>query len=159
MEARECSVAYDSNRRSELRKHRWNFSIKRTILAPDAVAPSFDFAYAFTLPSDCLRVLLPADPLCDWVLEGRKILTNASDVLNLRYVADITDVTQWDASFYDATAISTAIDICERLTNSATKKATLDREYESAIAQAKRMNAFERIPTFPVDDSLWLVRL
>ena len=31
-EARQCNIAYDSNRRSELRKHDWNFAIKYTHL-------------------------------------------------------------------------------------------------------------------------------
>ena len=83
-EARACSVAYDSNRRDELRKHRWNFATQRAVLAPDSTAPAFDFDYAFTLPSDCLRVIRPNTYDLDWVVEGRKILTNDSDTLYLR---------------------------------------------------------------------------
>jgi len=76
-EARACNLAYDSNRRSELRKHYWNFATKRIQLAPDSASPAFDYAYQFTLPTDCVRVILPNDPYLDWVIEGRKILTNS----------------------------------------------------------------------------------
>jgi len=158
-EARQCNIAFDSNRRSELRKHRWNFAIKRAALAPDSEAPSFDYTYAFTLPSDCLKVLLPHDYACDWVVEGKKILTNDSDVLNLRYIADITDATQWDPTFYDMLSISLALDICEPLTNSSAKVNTLQALYKDAQAEARRNNAFEVLPPEGADDSFWIVRL
>jgi hypothetical protein len=158
-EARQCVVAYDSNRRAELRKHRWNFATKRAVLAPDAEAPAFDYTYQFTIPADCLRVLLPADATCDWVLEGRKILSNQSTVLYLRYVSDITDVTQWDAAFYDLVAVSMAMDMCETLTNSASKMGRLQDEYRHSLAEARKSNAFEQLPQSGPDDSLWLVRL
>ena len=59
-EARACSIQYDSNRRSELRRHPWNFAITRVVLAPDSSAPvDKNYTYQFTLPSDCLRVVLP----------------------------------------------------------------------------------------------------
>ncbi len=159
LEARQCTIAFDSNRRSELRKHKWNFAVKRKVLAPDTTAPEFDYLYAFTLPSDCLRVLLPQDAYCDWVLEGRKILTNDSDTLNLRYISDVTDITQWDSAFYDLAAISLAIDVCEKVTNSTQKKMTLDQEYKEAVAQARKANAFENLPADGPADSFWLVRL
>lgn len=158
-EARQCSIAFDSNRRSELRKHRWNFAVKRAVLAPDADAPAFDYTYQFTLPSDCLKILLPHDYACDWVVEGRKILSNDSAVLNLRYIADITDATQWDPTFYDVLAISLAIDICEPLTNSSAKKNTLEMDYKEVLAEARRNNAFEVLPPEGADDSFWIVRL
>lgn len=157
MEARQCTITYDSNRRSELRKHRWNFATKRVQLTPDLVAPVFDYAYQFTLPSDCLRVLLPRDADLDWVLEGRKILTNNGDgVLNLRYISDVTDVTQWDAAFYDMVAVAMSIDMCEALTNSTRKKESLDREYREAVIEAKSANAFEQMSADPPDDTFVL---
>lgn len=157
-EARQCSIAYDSNRRSELRKYRWNFATTRAVLAPDADAPAFDYLYQFTLPTDCLRILLPRDADLDWVVEGRKILSNDSSILNLRYVSDVTDVTQWDANFYDLVSISMAMDMCEALTNSTGKKAALEREYADTVAAAKTSNAFERLSAeFPAD-GFWLAR-
>lgn len=158
-EARACSVAYDSNRRDELRKHPWAFAVKRAVLAPDSTAPAFDFTYAFTLPSDCLRVLRPATSNLDWMIEGRKILTNDGTTLNLRYIADITDAAQWDSSFYNVVAAALAIDICERLTQSNQKKAGLTSDYNDAVRLARRMNAFETGPVDAADDNWLLARL
>jgi hypothetical protein len=158
-EARACSVAYDSNRRDELRKHPWNFAITRVVLAPDATAPAFDFKYQFTLPSDCLRVLRSADYDLDWKIEGRKILSNNSSTLYLRYISDITDPTQWDSSFYNVVAGALAIDICEKLTQSNTKKQMLIQQYEGDVRMARRMNAFESGPEDAADDLWWIARL
>lgn len=160
MEARQCTVAYDSNRRSELRKYKWNFAINRAALAPDAEAPAFGYTYAFTIPSDCLRVILGNDVDLDWVIEGRKILTNRSNngVLYLRYIADIVDVPTWDSVFYDIMAIAMAMDMCEALTNSTSKKQALAQEYTQAIETAKRNNAFETMPAESPDDPYWTVR-
>lgn len=169
-EARACNEQYDSNRRSELRKHPWNFAIKRVVLAADTDAPAFEFDYAFTLPSDCLRVLIPKDNSLDWVIEGGKILTNwssspvtgasTSDAvsLSLRYVADIDDVGLFDTAFYDALTLSLAMDICEKITNSTAKKQALGEEYKAAISEARRSDALENLPEDPPDDDWWTAR-
>lgn len=157
-EARACSVAYDSNRRDEIRKHPWNFAIARAVLAPDSTAPLFDYNYQFTLPSDCLRVLRSSDYDLDWKIEGRKILTNNDTVLYVRYLADITDATQWDATFYNVVAGALAIDICEKLTQSNTKKQMLVQQYHEDVRMARRMNAFESGPESGPDDLWWIAR-
>lgn len=157
-EARACSVAFDSNRRDELRKHNWNFAIARTVLAPDAIAPAFDYDYQFTLPSNCLRVLRPSTYELDWKIEGRKILTNDGDVLYLTYIQDVEDAAQWDPSFYNVIAAALAVDICERLTQSNTKKQLLMEEYRLAVNMARRVDAFEAGPTDPADDGWWMAR-
>lgn len=169
-EARACAVAFDSNRRDELRKHIWNFAKKRIVLAPDAAAPAFGYAYQFTLPSDCLRVLLPNDPTLDWVVEGNKILTNFASspedlgttstgtALGLQYVADITDVALWDASFYNVFAVSLALDICEELTQSNQKKQLLQEDYKDAVRMARGVDAIEKLPADAPTPDILLVR-
>ena len=162
VEALACAVAFDSNRRDELRKHVWKFATKRAQLAPDVKAPLFDDTYAFSLPSDCLRIVFPADPDLDWKLEGRKIITSYGSgngaVLNLRYVADITDCTQWDSSFYNVFAISLALDLVEALTQSTGKKSSLAYDYRDAIMQARAADAFETMPQQSADSSWLTVR-
>lgn len=158
-EARACRKAFDSNRRAELRKHPWKFAIKRIVLAPDSAAPAFDYLYRFTLPSDCVRVLFPRDYTLDWVVEGRSILTNfGGGVLNLRYISDIEDATLWDPAFYDMVAISLALDLVETLTTSTGKKQLLEEDYEDAVTEAKKANAFEMLPAAPSDSSFVTVR-
>lgn len=166
-EARACVVCYDSNRRAELRKYVWRFALMRARLAPDSDTPAFDYQYQFTLPADCLRVLPPDnDPSCDWSVEGRKVLTNypatssdgASPVLNLRYIGDVTDATQFDSAFYDVMSLSLASDLCEKLTQDAQKKAVIDREYATAVALARQTSAYEMIPQAGTDSGWLLAR-
>lgn len=154
-EARACSVAYDSNRRDELRKYRWRFALRRIVLAPDAETPAFDYQYQFTMPSDCLRILFPANFNSDWVLEGKKILTNDGNILNLRYISDVTDVTLFDSSFYNAVTGALAIDICERLTQSTTKKQLAMAQYKEDIAAARLSDSFE-INYIDSAEDLWM---
>lgn len=153
--AKACNRAYEPVRRAELRKHRWNFAIRRRQLAADTEAPAFDFARQFTLPGDCLRFFPPRDS-CDWTPEGNKILTDDASPLPLRYVADVTDPNTFDVLFVEALAARLALDICEKITGSSTKKADAREAYAEAIAEAKRANAFEQpAMEFPVDS--WLL--
>lgn len=169
-EARSCNVAYDSNRRSELRKYRWNFAKKRVVLAPDASAPAFGYSYQFTLPTDCLRLLIPKDSSLDWQVEGGKILTNSvqspygganttGTALSLVYIADITDPSLWDPTFFDMVTIAMAIDMVDDLTQSNTKKQLLQQDYKDAKDAARVANAFEVLPADAPDDYWWEVRL
>lgn len=158
-EARQCASAWEGCRRSELRAHRWNFAIRRAVLAPDSSAPAFDFTFQFTLPTDCLRILRPSDYALDWVIEGRKILTNSGDKLQLRYIADIENPALWDSLFYDLTAVAVAEAICESVTGSTDKLKILNERRKGLIQEARRTNAFEQMPTSAPEDDYWVARL
>lgn len=146
-ERRAISRCYTMLRDRELRAHNWNFSIKRAVLAPSSVAPLFEFAKAFPLPADCLRPLPPARDV-DWTIEyhegSKHILTNEGTVIYLRYVSRVTDETQFDPLFADMLACKIAWHCCEEITQSNQKKADIEREYDKAKADAKRINAFEQ---------------
>ena len=146
-ERRAISRCYTMLRDRELRAHNWNFSIRRKVLAPSSVAPLFEFAKAFPLPSDCLRPLPPSRDV-DWTIEyhegSKHILTNEGTVIYLRYVSRITDETLFDPLFADMLACKIAWHCCEEITQSNQKKADIEKEYKDAKAEAKRMNAFEQ---------------
>lgn len=156
---RACRAAYDIVRRSELRKHYWRFAIKRVTLSPVVGFTSEDYTYAFQLPSDYLRMIKPRDPYNDIQLEGNRILTNLSNVFHLRYIADITDPTAFDVNFSEMLSCAMAIEMCEELTQSNSKKADIKDDYKTAKSEAKMLNAFETIPAEPEDDSWLLARL
>lgn len=126
-ERRAITRCYTMLRDRELRAHSWNFSIKRAVLAPSSVAPAFEFAKAFPLPSDCLRPLPPARDV-DWTIEyhngSKHILTNEGTVIYLRYVSRVTDETQFDPLFADMLACKIAWHCCEEITQSNQKKRT-----------------------------------
>lgn len=146
-ERRAISRCYTMLRDRELRAHNWNFSIKRAVLAPSSVVPAFEFAKAFPLPSDCLRPLPPARDV-DWTIENhngsKHILTNEGTVIYLRYVSRVIDETQFDPLFAEMLACKIAWHCCEEITQSNQKKADIEREYDKAKVDAKRINAFEQ---------------
>lgn len=146
--ARECAACYEELRDAELRAHTWGFAIKRVQLAADTSAPVFGPANSFTLPADFLR-LLPVDPEDltnseDWRIEGRKLLTNDSAPLNLRYIYQCEDANEMDALFRESLASRIAYELCEKITQSNQKKQAAANDYKRAINEAKRVNAIEK---------------
>ncbi|SOD41316.1 hypothetical protein [Nitrosovibrio sp. Nv4] len=160
--ARSINNCYELVRDRELRAHKWNFAVKRTTLAPDATAPDFDFGYAFTLPSDCLRILPPSRHGLDWKIENHggsaAILTNDGDTLEILYISSVEDPTVFDPLFVDAFAAKLAWHICEELTQSNQKKADAFNEYKMAIREARQANAFENISEDAPEDPWLAVR-
>jgi len=150
-----------------LRAHLWAFSRHRVQLAQMTETPPFDYAAQYPLPTDCLRVLAagnapgngPAPQHPPWVIEGRRILINHSGPLPLLYVRRVEDPNLFDALFKQALACQLALDACERLTQSNTKKEALARELERIIITARRTNAIERPAVRPFDDTWLAARL
>lgn len=163
--ARAMNRAYDSVKLSELRKHVWNFSIKRASLPANATPPIFGMGNYFDLPGDFLMLaggdqnyaISPvetsgAPAITDWQIEGNQIASNQTGPLQIRYVsADITE-SLFDVSFAEALSAALAGNTCEEITQSNTKIQVIGNIYADAIKQAKRRNAFENRPAMsPVD--------
>lgn len=170
--ARVISSLWDVVRDAELRARNWNFSVSRTSLAALAAAPSWGFDYQYQLPTDCLRVLqvdeyFPGPSMSDyrnrseavWSIEGRKILTDLAAPLKIRYIARVEDTGSWDAAFNEVFACRLAVEICERITQSNTKRDLAWNEYNEAINFAVRADAIENPPEPLPDDSWMLSRL
>lgn len=156
--ARDCNACYEAMRELELRKHRWRFAIERASLAADSTEPAFGYDNRFLLPSDCLRVIEP-DPdqndNKDWQIEGRYILTDWEAPLEIRYIKNVTDVSQHDALFDEVLACRIAIQLCEVRTQSQSKKEDVKQQYRDALSEARRVNAMESIPQEAETDD-WL---
>lgn len=160
--ARAVNAAFETLKEAELREHPWNFAIKRVQLAAETTAPPFGRARYFQLPSDFLRIL-PPDPEynmndLDWQIEGRLIATNDSAPLDVRYIYNVTDPNTMDVLFRECFAARIAMELCEELTQSNTKKAAAEADYDNAIAKAKRTNAIERVAAKPPEDTWVTVR-
>lgn len=174
--ARACALAYPIVRQSELRKYDWNFAIERASLAADVPAPTWGRENSFTLPDDYIKLTnsYPEDMVSDnstvgvsvaftaffngmkdWVIEGKKIVTNDSAPLYVRYIKDVTDTSQWDALFVDVMANALAYEICEEITQSNTKKDSIEKSYKNSIEEAKKASSIEVAPAEAPQDS-WI---
>ena len=150
---RACDVCYEPLRDAALRAHPWSFAVKRVSLAADTIPPAFGFDLAYSFPTDALRILLPKDHTTDWTVEGRKILTDWAAPLEIRYVAQVIDPNTMDPLFREALSCWMALEMCEELTQSNTKKAGIKDDLKDILAEARRTNAIERIPVESPDDS------
>lgn len=157
--ARAVNLCYSYIRDAELRAHPWNFAIKRASLAADATAPAFGYSYAYTLPSDCLRLLPPDVEVNynshDWQIEGRKIMTNDGAPLEIRYIKREEDPNQYDSLFVECLSSKIAVELCEKLTQSNTKGQAARDDYVRGIREARKLNAFENISAVEQTDT-WI---
>jgi hypothetical protein len=148
--AEHCRRAFDHTRRLCLRDYDWNFAIRRAILTAAEAAPAFDWGYSYPLPEDCLRVLSVnqrpgGTRLTDYAVEGRSILTNSAEC-RVRYVADATDVTDWDSVFcsYFAYRLAAAIAPSLRLDPQAGQQ--MEQMAAAIRDQAREADAVESQP-------------
>lgn len=160
--ARACNGCYEHCKDSELEKHPWRFAISRAELAADGTAPDWGRSNSFALPSDFLRLMndYPEDNSLsvDYEIEGRKILSDMDAPLYIRYIKRVTDPNEMHTLFREALACAMAIQMCEALTQSNTKKDSLISDYKNAINEAKRKNAIENISAEPPIDPYISVR-
>ena len=159
--ARSMNVAFAPVRDAELRRYRWSFAIKRATLAADSSQTEWGDWNRFTLPADYLYLIRDDETgqAVDWRIEsdadGTYIITADSAPLYIRYVARIEDPNFYDPLFIEALACKLAVETCEEIKQSTSKKESLKADYDFAISEARRVAAIEKPShAFPEDD--WL---
>lgn len=159
---RAVNAAFEVLKQAELRKHPWNFAIKRASIAASATSPLFTKSNSFPLPSDFLRLLAPDEEdnfnYRDWQIEGGGIVTDDDAPLEIRYIYNVTDPNEMDVLFREALAMKIAQELAEEITQSNQKKAEAQQAYKEAIAEARRVNAFERVSQSEPQDEWITVR-
>jgi len=147
--ARLCNQRYEPVRNRVFRSHAWNCLTKRVQLAQDTTAPVVEYSYAYTLPSDCLRVLKihtgVTDSIAsdiDYKVEGRKVKTNEGTVY-LVYVALVTDPNEYDVYLQEAISHQLAADIAYAVTNNATLANNYMERADERLREARFIDATE----------------
>jgi hypothetical protein len=167
--AREINAIFEIRRNRLLRSFNWSFAMKRTQLSALSDAPSWGYALQYQLPADCLRVVQVNDlwnipGLSDFMggpdeepyrIEGRTIVTDFTAPLKIRYVRKVTNTEEFDACFTEVFAYDLAVEACESITQSNTKKQDLKDGRRTEIVEAIRANAIELPPQVVPDDS-WI---
>lgn len=125
-----CGNLWPQVRDDMLRKHTWPFARVRVLLAPEATAPAFDWAYSFLLPGDWLRTLQVGKrgQAVRYEHAGKRILADDAS-LPLVYISTSDDPVAWDSTFCDLVCA----EMCARLAYPITQSASL--------AQMKRAEA------------------
>ena len=114
--ARLCNQRYTQVRDGVFRSHPWNCLQKRIELAADTTAPAWGFSFAYTLPSDCLRLLRILDYDSNYKVEGRKILSNTSS-MKILYVSRVTDANEYDELLRETLSAALGADIAFGVTS------------------------------------------
>ena len=147
--ARLCNQRYEPVRNRVFRSHAWNCLHKRIQLAQNSTAPVIEYDYAYTLPSDCLRVLKihngSTDSIAtslDYKLEGRNIVTDESTIY-LIYIALDTDPNNYDSYLREAISHQLAADICYAVTNNATLAKNYMERADERLREARFIDATE----------------
>ena len=147
--ARLCNQRYEPVRNRVFRSHAWNCLTKRVQLAQDSTAPVIEYAHAYTLPTDCLRVLKihtgATDSIAsniDYAVEGRKIKTNEGTVF-LVYIALDTDPNNYDTYLQESISHQLAADIAYAITNNATLAKNYMERADERLREARFIDATE----------------
>lgn len=153
---RAVASVWDIERQAALRDGAWNFAMKRAALPALAEPPVHQFTTRFQLPADCIRLIEIYDLHRDeWQVEGRAINADMTGPLKIRYLADITEPSEFDPLFAKAFALRIACAIGNRIAGSAFKEELNREKYMMALAEARRVDAMENPPIEQVDGS-WI---
>jgi len=155
-EANAVKARYDSLKLAELQRNLWTFSIRRAQLAADSSTPAFGRSYQYQLPADYLRKA-PLDPFRsdypdDALFEGRLLLTDSAAPINVRYVSSTVEEESFDPLFAEALAARLAMELCEELTQSSSKRQSLASDYLFHVSQARSTNSIQSGPRAPEID-------
>lgn len=145
-----------------LERGEWNFALRSVLGAYDpGITTEFGFRYAFAKPDDfCRLAALSASeyfkpPLTNdqYVDEAGYWLTD-HETIYIRYVSSGGsygfDSSRWTEAFTDYLSAYMANEACERITNSAQKKAMLEKEMKDCLGVAKAVDGMqEGVKFFP----------
>lgn len=147
---------WENMRDAILRAHPWNCAQKRVQLAPDASTPAYEYAYQFTLPGDCLRVLSIGEEgdVPRYRIEGRKILMDDAEC-PLLYIFRNEDVTTWDSSLVAAAEAYVAMTCAYPITKSKSVLDAMGALWGLKLREARTVDGLE-VPTEDVGDTPFL---
>jgi hypothetical protein len=127
---------------------------------------------AFHLPSAFLK-RAPTDPKAgqtgylgansgsnpeDWVIEGRLIVTGDAGPIMVRFIADITDVNEFDPMFCEGLACRIALKNNEVITQKPDLKKDIMEDYKKFMGEARATNSIEQGIITPVENRYVTVR-
>jgi hypothetical protein len=142
--ARLCNAIYEEIRDEVTRAALWNCATKRQVLASLSETPAFRWAYQSQLPADCLRVVAvyTGDIRIDYVVEGRKVLTDVSSC-NLLYLTRITDPNEFDSLFISTYTARLASEMAFAITGSNTATEKFWTLYDRKVREARTIDSQE----------------
>ena len=140
--ARLCNARYTQVRDALFRTHPWNCLQVRLELAASTTTPAWGFAYAYTLPANCLRLLRVLDYDSNHKVEGRKILSNAS-TMKILYISRVTDPNEYDELLRETLSAALGADIAYAVTSNNTTSQNMILSYQEKLRDARFVDSTE----------------
>jgi len=153
-----CAKHWEISRQLALKTIMPNFAVSRRLLGRDAGVPAFGYAYQYSYPSDCLKILgigNAEDKSKDYVIEAgsdgnQYIMTDLYDedlsALPIRFISDVSDVSRFSPEFVDELSWFLAFNINMELTQDVQKQAYFDRLVAQKKNESMALNAQENPP-------------
>jgi hypothetical protein len=142
-----------------LRLVNWNFATTRANLAPLATTPIYEFQYAFTIPSDCVRLIAVHDnDAGDGAVEYKREAVQQSDgsYINcilcaaneiwIKYVRRVTEPSDWDYAFRQVLVLRLAKIFAVSLVKSNALYQAITAEHDRAFRDAASADGIEDYP-------------
>lgn len=139
-----CNQRYAPVKDAVLRSHPWNCAVTRVTLTPTGTEPDFEFANAFAIPSDCLRLLNLSYLDIPHRLERNQILCDEATI-EVMYVADV-DPSFWDALLLESVTAALAADIAYAIVGSTSLADYYRALYADKLKEARFVDATEGTP-------------
>lgn len=89
-------------------------------------------------------------------IQGDYLSSTDPLAINMRFVADVQDVTKFDPMFCEGLACRIALALAEELTQAPTKVGAIAQQYQKFMGEARMVNAIETGPTEANEDD-WIV--
>jgi hypothetical protein len=144
-EAEVAASLYPTVRDAVLSSHPWNFATYQMTLPKLSAPPIADFANAFQLPADCIRVLSAGTAGrgqgAVYKIVQRQVLTDVDEVV-LTYVSR-PDELDFPAFFDVALIAQLAAEFCIPLTDSTSRWEMLHKLAEAELRRARLIDAQE----------------
>ena len=140
--ARLCNQRYTQVRDGVFRSHPWNCLQKRVELAADTTAPAWGFSFAYTLPSDCLRLLRILDYDSNYKVEGRKILSNTSS-MKILYISRVIDPNEYDELLRETLSAALGADIAFGVTSNNQTATNMYNLFQDKLKDARFVDSTE----------------
>jgi hypothetical protein len=161
---------YAQTRDASLIEHPWNFALRRHALPASSEAPVNDWAYAYDLPTDCLRVLplraggryegamVPFEVELSAAGTHRQILTNAAPPLKVRAIMRVTNEDLFSATFVEVFASALGLKLAHWITGKQSMVQALQSVHDNALRIAKRTDGLEGTLESPYADDVIAAR-
>jgi len=163
VEAQLCKSNWPFSRDACLEDRAWTFATKDVQLAPLAEPTSTQYANAYKLPTDLIRVLRAGgvpeyDDRLLWERQGGDIVTD-SGVLYIKYIWKVEDPARYSPAFRQAAAARLAADLAIALTESKSIFDAMETMYSKKLIAAASTDGMQGRAQKLTSDQLTKVRL